>query len=368
MSAKVGLVHDYLLVMRGAERTFAELAELYPTAPIYTTLYSERGTEGRFAGRRVRTSRLQWLGLRQRGFRRLLPLFPAAVERLPVAEHALVVSSSSAFALGVRPGPDAVHVCYCHTPFRYAWHERDRALAEVRAPLRKRLDRTLERIRRWDVAASRRVDSFVANSELTRERIAAAYERPATVVHPPVELDRFQPAEPGDYFLCVTELVPHKRVELALEAARRVGVRLVVVGTGPELRRLRALYGPERGSGVSAEFRGRVGDRELANLYAGCRATVVTAVEEFGIVAVEAQAAGRPVLAPAGGGAAETVIDGETGVLVEEAGAGELAEVLATVDFGRFDPAAARRSAERFSPTAFRGRMREVIARARRLG
>ncbi len=335
------LGHDYLLVMRGAERTFLEMARIFPTAPIYTTIYSEAGTEGAFAGRAIHTSPLQRLGVRQRGFRALLPLFPAATARLRPRGHDLLLTSSSAFAIRMRPDRGVPHVCYCHTPFRYAHHERERAMREVRAPLRPLLAPALASIRRGDIEAGRRVDLLIANSETTRERIGEVYGREAPVVHPPVDVARFaapagggtgEPEDPGDYFLCVTELVPHKGVEIALEAARLSGSRIVVVGAGPAEADLRTRFG-----GV-AEFRGRASDAELERLYRGARAVVVPTVEEFGIVAVEAQAAGRPVVAPRAGGASETVVEGETGLLLDERTPAAFAEAMADADFARLRP------------------------------
>lgn len=356
--ASVALVHDYLLVMRGAERTFAAIAESWPSAPIYTLLFDADGTDGTFAGRRVRASALQRLRVHQSGFRRLLPLFPPAAERLRVAGHDLVISSSSAFAHGVRPHTDALHVCYCHTPFRYAWFEREQTLRETSRPLRPPLARVLERIRRWDLQASRRVDHYVTNSELSRRRIEAAYGREATVVHPPVDISRFAPGTPEDFFLVVTELLPHKRVELALEAARRARRPIKVVGAGPGLSELRARYGD------TAEFLGRASDEALADLYARALAVIVPKVEEFGITAVEAQAAGRPVVAPDVGGTRETVIDGITGVLVPPENVDALAEALTHVDFGAFEPAAAVEQAHRFSRARFQERFRAEVAKA----
>jgi glycosyltransferase involved in cell wall biosynthesis len=353
------LVHDYLLVLRGAERTFAAITDCWPSAPVYTTLYSEEGTDGRFAGHPVRTSFLRRLGANQGNFRRLLPLFPRAVERLPVGEHELVVSSSSAFAHGVRPGPGATHVCFCHSPFRYAWHERDVALSEAPRPLRPVLRTTLDRIRDWDRRASERVTHYVAGSELVRERIREFYGRDATVIHPPVETARFAPAAQHDgYFLFVGELVRHKRVDIALEAARRAERPFKVVGTGPELEALQARFGS------SAEFLGRVSDAELAGLYADARALVVPNVEEFGIAAVEAQAAGRPVVARNAGGTRETVIDGATGVLMERGDVDELAEVMREVDFDRFSSDETVRNAARFSRERFQEQFRAEVARA----
>lgn len=356
--ASVALVHDYLLVMRGAERTFAAIAECWSSAPIYTLLFDANGTNGTFAGRRVRASSLQRLGIHQNGFRHLLPLFPAAAERLRVAGHDLLVSSSSAFAHGVRPDDDALHVCYCYTPFRYAWFERDEALREAPPALRRAVARLLERIRRWDLEASRRVDHYIAISDLSRRRIEEAYGREAIVVHPPVDVSRFAPGRPEDFFLVVSELLPHKRVELALEAARRAHRPIKVVGAGPDLARLRARYGD------TAEFLGRTSDDALADLYARALAVIVPKVEEFGMTAVEAQAAGRPVVGPDVGGTRETVIDGITGVLVPPEDVDALAEVLAHVDFAAFEPAAAVEQADRFARARFQERFRAVVAKA----
>lgn len=353
----IGLAHDYLLVMRGAERTFAAIADCWADAPIYTALHSADGTGGRFKGRSITTSRLQRLPVRQRGFRMLLPLYPRAIERLPVGGHRLIVSSSSAFAHGVRAAPEAVHVCYSHTPFRYAWHEREMGLSEVARHLRPALARTLDRIRAWDLEASRGVTHYLANSRLTQERIRRYYGRSSRVIHPPVEVGRFSIGEVGDSFLVVTELVPHKRVELVLQAARRAGCRVDVVGGGPELSRLRALYGG------FATFHGRVTDQALADMYGRARALVVPNVEEFGIAAVEAQAAGRPVLGPSRGGLLETVEDGRTGVLLENGSVEEFAEALGEVDFSRFDPTETARHARTFSVERFKRELKQEVER-----
>lgn len=343
--------------MRGAERTFATIADCWPSADIYTLLYDPRGTGDKFAGRSVTTSYLQSLGLRQHNFRRALPLFPRAVEHLPLREHDVVVSSSSAFAHGVNVAPHAVHVCYCYTPFRYAWHERARALNETARPLRPALRGVLYRIRSWDRDAATRVSHYIAISRLSQQRIADAYGRGSTIIHPPVDVSRFSTGEPEDYALIVTELVAHKRVELALEAAKRAGMRIKVVGTGPNLAALKARYAG------SAEFLGRVSDAELPRLYARARVYVMTSIEEFGISAVEAQAAGRPVVAVAAGGALETVLPGETGVLVPVDDVNALAEVLRYTDFDRFSPGAISCNASRFSTETFKARLRAEVAR-----
>jgi glycosyltransferase involved in cell wall biosynthesis len=349
-TARLALAHDYLLVMRGAERTFAAIAQLYEQAPILTLLYDEQGTDGRFAGRSIATSPLQRLGVGQGGFRRLLPLYPWAVGRLHVPACDVLLSSSSAFAHGVRAPAGALHVCYCYTPFRYAWYEQERALAETPRPLRALLRAQLAHIRRWDLAASRRVDEYIAISQLSRERIKRYYGRDAHVIHPPVETHRFSPATPGDKLLVVSEIVRHKRLHVALEAARRAHAPIQVVGSGPDHAALQDAY-PE------AEFVGRAGDEELAALYAGARALLVPSMEEFGITAVEAQAAGRPVIAAAAGGALETVLDGQTGRLVALDDVDAFARAIEGIDELDFDPARAVANAERFSVAAFQRRL-----------
>jgi glycosyltransferase involved in cell wall biosynthesis len=354
--SSLALVHDYLLVMRGAERTFAEIAACWPEAPIYTLLYDEAAVAAGFEGRVVHTSGLQRLGAGQRSFRYLLPLLPAAAERLRVSGYDIVVSSSSAFGHGVRPGPGALHVCYCHSPFRYAWHEQDRAMAETPRLARPLMRRTLRRIRAWDLEAAQRVTRYVANSRITQERIGELYGVESEIVHPPVAVDRFSIGEPEDFLLFVGQIVPHKRVEVALEAARIASRQIKIVGVGPDLTRLK-----ERFDGPGVEFLGNVSDARLTDLYARCIALVVPNIEEFGIAAVEAQAAGRPVVAVDRGGVRETVVDGVTGVLVAGENPADLAEPLRDLDFGRFDPAAIRAHAERFGAAAFRRRFRALV-------
>jgi glycosyltransferase involved in cell wall biosynthesis len=351
---RLALVHDYLLVLRGAERTFAAMSDTWPEAPIFTLLYDEAGTQGRFAGRAVTASPLQRLGVRQENFRAALPVLSTAVRRLSLQGFDCIVSSSSAFAHGVRKQTGARHICYCHSPFRYAWHEYARAMAEVPRPLQPLLALLLRRHRRFDRRAARAVDQYVANGELTRSRIRRFWGRDAAVVHPPVQVERFSIRQPADYVLFVGELLPHKRPEVAIEAAAADGRPIQVVGAGTELGRLRARYGRE------AEFLGRVADEELARLYAEAMALVVSNVEEFGIAAVEAQAAGRPVIAVDAGGVRETVEPGRTGLLVPEGDFGALTRALRG-DLTRFDPHEIRAHAERFRPEAFQSRLREIV-------
>jgi glycosyltransferase involved in cell wall biosynthesis len=359
MKPRVALVHDYLLVMRGAERTFAAMADVWPEAPVHTLLYDEHATSGRFAHRRVVTSALQRLSIDQQTFRRLLPLYPSAAGRMRLEEHDLVVSSSSAFAHGVRAAPGAQHIAYCHSPFRYAWHDRALALGEVPAPVRPLLSLALRRHRRFDLRAVRRLTGVIANSRITQERIRRFWGVDAPIVHPPVDIHRFAASAGGEDLLYVGEITRHKRVEVALEAAELAGRRIRIVGEGPELARLRQRY--KR----SAEFLGRVGDGELERLYATSGAIVVPNVEEFGIATVEAQASGRPVIAADAGGAREIVQPDETGWLVPPDDVRAMANVLRR-DVGGFDPQVIRRNAERFSVQSFHVRLSETVDQLRR--
>jgi glycosyltransferase involved in cell wall biosynthesis len=352
---RVALVHDFLLDLRGAERVFLALCELYPDADIFTAVYDPAGTEGRFAHRRIHTSFLQKLRPNATSFRRLLPLYPYAMEALDLSGYDLVLSSSSAWAHGVLPSENAVHVCYCHNPFRYAWNAREATLRAHGPIVRAGLGVVLQRWRQWDWIAAQRVDRYVANSETTRRRIARYFTRDAEVVHPPVEVERFSPGIVGDHYAVLSELMPHKRIELAVRAFNQLRLPLVVIGDGPDARRLQRLAGP------TVRFTGRVPDAEVARLLATSRALVVTATEEFGIAAVEAQAAGRPVVALDEGGVTESVQEGRTGVFYEQATPEALAAAVAAFDPLSVDPADCVANAARFGREAFAQEIRANV-------
>jgi glycosyltransferase involved in cell wall biosynthesis len=344
---RVALVHDFLLDLRGAERVFLAMCDVWPQADIFTAVYNEEGTEGRFSHRNVHSSFLQRLGPTARTFRTLLPLYPAAIESFDFSEYDLVVSSSSAWAHAIICDERTTHVCYCHNPFRYAWSDRDRTLAGRLAPSRAVLDVIFRRWRQWDWIAAQRVDRYITNSRTTQARIRNYWNRDSVVVYPPVETSRFQPGEVGQHYLVLSELMPHKRIDVAIEAFNRLKLPLVVCGDGPEARALRRISGP------TIQFVGRVSDPEAARLLSSCRALVVAAVEEFGIAAVEAQAAGRPVIAVRGGGTLETVVDGTTGCFWA-GGVNELAAAVAGFDDAAVDPAACVRNAARFDTSVFK--------------
>src|SRR4051812_9515855 len=305
---RVALVHDFLLDIRGAERVFAAICDLYPEADVFTAVYDEVGTEGRFSHRRVNTSFLQRLRPTARTFRALLPLYPYAMESLDLSGYDLVISSSSAWAHGVIVDEGAVHVCYCHNPFRYAWNAREDTLHR-RGPLaRAALGVVFQRWRQWDWIAAQRVDRYVANSELTARRVSRYFTRDATVLSPPVEVERFHAAPVGDEYVVLSELMAHKRIAVAIEAFNRLRRPLVIVGNGPDERRLRRLAGP------TVRFAGHLTDAQAAETLARAPALVVTATAGLGIAAVEAQAAGGPVRGLADGGGRGGGLEGGTGV------------------------------------------------------
>jgi glycosyltransferase involved in cell wall biosynthesis len=344
---KVALVHDFLVDLRGAERVLIELARIWPRADIYTAIYDERGTEGRFAGRAVHTSFLQRLRPSARTFRALLPLYPAAIESFDLSGYDLVLSSSSAWAHAVLCDERSVHVSYCHNPFRYAWNDRDKTLARWRNPLiREVLRAALHRWRQWDWIAAQRTDRYIANSRTTQARIRTYFGRESAVVHPPVNTERFSPGPVSDHYALVSELMDHKQIDVAIRAFNRLGRPLIVVGDGPAARRLRSISGP------TIEFAGRLSDQEVAQVVQGARALIVTSVEEFGIAAVEAQAAGRPAIARREGGALETIVDGVTGCFWT-GGPDQLAEAVANFDDGAIDPGRCVANAAQFDAQKF---------------
>ena len=361
---KTALVHDYLAQAGGAERVAAALHALYPDAPLFTSVYDPRETMPEFSGVNVQTSFLQRWPFSSRRFHKLaLPYFPAAFERFDFSGYDLVLSSSSSFAKGVVTPPETCHVCYCHTPSRFIWRQREylhqsryaRILATLIGPL-------LNSLRSWDIESAQRVDYYVANSYNVARRIRKYYRRDvAAVVHPPVETARFAPvppAEVGSHFLVVSRLVNYKRIDLAVDACNKLQVPLRVVGDGPDLADLKRRAGP------TIQFLGKLSDAEVRAELARCRALIFPGEEDFGITPLECMASGRPVVAYGAGGALETVRDGETGLFFEEQTAESLAETLTLLSVLTFSPDALRRHALQFDSAVFEARMRCVIGNA----
>ena len=362
---RVALVHDWLTGMRGGERCLEVFCELFPEADLFTLLHVPGSVSPAIEARRIVTSFIQRMPDARRRYRHYLPLFPAAIRGLDLSGHDLVLSSSHAVAKGVRVPPGALHVCYCFTPMRYVWDLYDEYFGP-RAGLATRLlmPPVAAALRRWDRRTAAGVHHFVAISRFVADRIRRAYGRQADVIYPPVDVSRFRVEEsPGDFYLVVSALTPYKRVDLAVEAANRLGQRLVIVGTGPEEGRLRAL------AGRTVELLGWRDDAEMAELYARCRALLFPTLEDFGITPLEAMAAGRPVIALGQGGALETVVppggsEPATGLFFERQTAEGLVAAIRRFESGsiRFEPKALRRRAEAFDRPLFMERMEHYLA------
>ncbi|HEY9855063.1 MAG TPA: glycosyltransferase [Stenomitos sp.] len=358
---KVALVHEWLTTLGGSERVVWAFHRMFPDAPVYTTVHRRDLLPAEFNGLDVRPSFLQRLPGATRHYQKLLPLMPLAFEQFDLSSYDLVLSSSHACAKGVVTRPDQLHVCYTHTPMRYAWDLYHDYLKDVSPLLRPLAAVLLSNLRQWDVLAANRVDNFVANSREVAKRINKHYRRQALVVPPPIDVERFEvapAAEVGDHLLVVSRLVPYKRVDLAIQAANQTGMPLKVIGDGPLYSELKAMAKP------NVEFLGHVGDQEVARAMARCRALVFGAFEDFGLVPLEVQACGRPVVAYGAGGALETVIDGVTGLFFPEQTPDSVAAALRRLDRTDFEPAAIRRHAESFGFESFAARMHRVIDEA----
>jgi len=346
---KIALVHDWLNQRGGAEDVLEALVGLYPEAPIYTSLYDPQAMPPFYREWDIRPLWLNRAPGIHSHHQQYLPLYPAAWSGLDLSEYDVVLSNKSGFCHGFRKGPDTLHICYCLAPTRYVWQldaylQREGIGGVVRAGLKA----LTPPLRRWDYAAAQRVDRFIGISAEIVGRIATYYDRTADLIYPPVDTERFRPASNiGDYFLVLSRLIPYKRIDLAVQAATRLNLPLKVGGKGRDLERLRAMAGP------TVEFLGFVPDDEVAGLMAGCRAFLFPGLEDFGITPVQAQAAGRPVIAYRGGGALDTVLPGLSGELFDEQTVDSLAAVMAGFDQSRYDPAAMRAHALRFDKAAF---------------
>lgn len=353
---KVALVHYWLVGMRGGEKVLEVLCELFPDADIFTLVVDEDKLSPTIRRHKITTSFLQKVGGR-RYYQSMLPLMPFALESFDLTEYDLVISSEAGPAKGVITRPDALHLCYCHSPMRYIWdlypQYRDNAgfLKKVVMSL------TAPFLRAWDVTTANRVDHFIANSRYVAARIEKFYRRSSTVLHPPVETSRFSVgAKPEDFYLCAGQVTPYKRIDLAVEAFNRMKRRLVVVGDGVSEKLVRM-------AGPTVEFHGAVSDEEMASYFRRCRGLIFPGVEDFGIVPLEVMASGRPVVAFARGGATETVIDGETGYLFREQTVESLIEAVDRCEMGMkvFDPQRAARWAGSFSRPIFMQKLRRFI-------
>ena len=356
-TARVAIVQDWLAAEAGSERVTLELARLLPSADLYTSFFDPSIYGGELRGRHVHPWPLDRVSGLRRRFRSLLPLYPLYFSLLDLRRYDLVVSSSVAFSHAVRTAPGALHVSYVHTPMRYAW-DLDTYLrgssTSVASALGARFARPF--LQRWDRVTARRPDVLVANSATVRRRIRELWRRDAEVIHPPVDVGSIPLGTTDDGFLLVAaRLLAYRRIDLAVDAANRLGRPLVIVGDGPERPRLESLAGP------LVRFLGRVDRAALLDLFGRCHAYLVPGIEDFGIAPVEAMAAGRPVVAFRAGGATETVVEGETGLLFDEPSGAALAAAIRSLDDLRLDPEAIRRHAEGFDTAVFRERMGRML-------
>jgi glycosyltransferase involved in cell wall biosynthesis len=356
---KVALVHDYLNQMGGAERVVLALHEMFPEAPIYTSIYDPGRVDTAFHSIDIRTSFMQKLPLVKKHHQPFLPFYPFAMERLDLHGYDLILSSSSAFGKGVITRPETMHICYCHTPMRWCWNYDEYVQRERLGGIaRNILPFFITGLRVWDQTSSMRVDHFIANSPVVADRIRKYYRRDAVVIPPPVEARRFTfdaTTRAEEYFLIVSRLMPYKRIDLAIEACNRLQLPLVIIGSGRDENRLKSIAGP------TIRFMGRLSDEEVLHYYAHCRAFILPGEEDFGITPLEAQASGRPVIAYAAGGALASVIDSVTGTFFQKQNVESLVEVLESFDERRYDPQTIRNHALEFDKPRFHRRILQFI-------
>jgi glycosyltransferase involved in cell wall biosynthesis len=360
----LAIVHDWLTGMRGGEKALEILCERFPEAELFTLVHVPGSVSPTIERLAPHTSFLQHLPGIRKYYRHCLPLFPTAVERFDLSRFDLVLSVSHCCVKSVIRAKHAQHICYCLTPMRYAWDQFDAyfgpaRLGQVGSGMMRRV---MDRLARWDRDTADRVDRYVAISHYVAERIRRYYNREATVVYPPVDTDFFQPdgTNPEPFALVVSALVPYKRIDVAIEGCRLARMPLKIVGGGPERSAL------ERLANGSAQFLGRLPDAEIRDLYRRASVVLLPGEEDFGIVPLEAQACGRPVVALGRGGALETVINGETGVFAEEATPDAFATAVSCASRTRFDRDAIRAHAERFSRTRFGNQMQQLVETAMR--
>ena len=356
---KVALVHDYLNQMGGAERVVLAFHELFPDAPLYTSIYDPQRVDPAFQKIDIRTSFMQKMPLVKKHHQPFLPFYPFAMERLDLRGYDLVLSSSSAFGKGVITRPETMHICYCHTPMRWCWNYDEYVEREQLGKLsRSILPYLITWMRVWDQTSAMRVDHFIANSPIVAQRIAKYYRRDAVVIPPPVEAGRFifdPTLQPDDYFLIVSRFMPYKRIDLAIQACNRLQLPLVIIGTGRDESRLKEMAGP------TIRFLGGLSDAEVLDYYARCRALLLPGEEDFGITPLEAQASGRPGIAYGAGGALASIIDGITGAFFHEQTVESMAEVLSSFDERLYDPQTIRNHALEFDKPRFHRRILQFI-------
>lgn len=358
---KIALVHDYLVQNGGAEKVLQAFCEIFPYAPIYTLVYDEESMDPFFKERRIYTSSLQKLSFARKRHRLFPPFMPVAIEQFDFSQYDIVLSSSHSYAKGVITGPQTIHISYIHTPMRYAWDDCQKYTADFYFPslIKRFIPFVMNYIRVWDWASAQRPDKIIANSAFIEKRINKYYQRTVdAVIHPPIETKRFQISKTHEkYFLMVGRLVPNKRFDIAVEAFNSNGLPLKIIGQGPTRKDL------EERANSNIEFLGRVSDEELAMYYANCRAFLFPQEEDFGIVAIEAFASGRPIIAYKGGDIVEHMQEGKTGVLFKDQTAQGINTAIAAFEKVENDCLSSeiRKRAEQFDKKLFKVRMKDYI-------
>ena len=352
---RLAIVHDWLTNMGGAEQVIINFKEIYTDAPIYTTFYNPSNLDEKLRNIDVRTSFLQKKKM-VTNHKKYFPLMPLAFENFNLNEYDVVLSSSTCCAKGVLTNPNSVHICYCNTPMRYAWERRDDYI-EGMGKLKRRLVKILlHYMRMWDVSSSSRVDYFIANSTAVQKRIQKHYKRDSVVINPPVRCKLFNISEiDGDYYFVVSRLVTYKRFDLAVQACSELGKKLVVIGDGPEKEKL------EKMANENVIFLGKQPDDVVKKYMSECKALLFPGEEDFGIVPVEAQSCGRPVIAYGKGGVLDTVIDGDTGILFKEQTVESLKEAIIKFETMKFDKLKIREHALEFDEEVFKEKIRKYI-------
>lgn len=355
---RVALVHDYLNQYGGGERVLEAFCQIFPRAPIYTLLYDKVKTGSAFEGREIKTSFLQKVPLVKSHHRPFLMLMPLAIEQFDLSQYDLVLSDSHSYSKGVITSTNTFHICYCHTPIRYAWDDSHKYIEEFGYSriVKKSIPFFMSYIRVWDEQAAQRVDKFIANSHFVAQRVEKYYRQAVTVIHPPVKTNLFYLAsQPDEYFLVVGRFLPYKRFDLAIDAFNQLGLPLKIVGDGPDKKKLQAQ------ARDNIEFVGLVSDQKLRDYYAHCQAFIFPQEEDFGIAAVEAMASGRPVIAYQSGGALEIVEPGLTGLFFKEQTPQALINTLKRFKSSDFDPEIIRQKAMEFDQERFKERIKDFI-------
>jgi glycosyltransferase involved in cell wall biosynthesis len=355
---KIALVHDYLVQYGGAERVLECFTELFPDAPIYTLVYDKNSMHGVFEGKDIRTSYLQKIPFANKQHRLFPPLMPSAIEQFDFSKYDVVLSDSASFAKGIITGPETLHICYMHTPMRYAWDDCQKYTADFGFPgiIKKIVPYFMNYIRLWDRLSADRVDKFIANSNFVSKRIKKYYRKESEVINPPVTIDNFYTEKnPENYFLMVGRLIAYKRHDIAIEAFNEMGLPLKIIGRGPELKRLKKM------AKNNIEFFGRVPDKDLAEYYAKCQAFIFPQEEDFGIVAIEAFASGRPVIAFKGGDIPEHMEEEKMGVFFKKQTAKDIVKAVKKFKELKFNQEYIRSKSLKFDRELFKGRIKRYV-------